>query len=109
MTATWFLTEGAEATLAEIYNYTSIKWGDNQAERYVKGIFQRFDAIVTRRISWRLIAPEYHVEGFFNRYERHYIFWRQFDDGQIGFAAVLHDAMLQSERLVAAFCELPAN
>jgi toxin ParE1/3/4 len=106
VTGSWLFTDSAEATLAEIYDYTFTKWGEDQAGRYLEGMFERFEAISQ---LWRPIAPEYSVHGYFTRYERHFIFWRQFDDGQLGFAAILHDGMLQNERLMAAFGELPSH
>jgi toxin ParE1/3/4 len=109
VTGSWFLTDSATATLAQIYHYTLMKWGEDQADRYTKGIFDKFEAISRREVVWRPIAPEFGVEGFFTRHERHFIFWRRFSDGQLGFAAILHDGMLQSERLMTAFGELPSH
>ena len=32
----------------EIWRFTEATWGDAQAERYVRGLFARFDAIAAR-------------------------------------------------------------
>lgn len=109
MSKAWFLSDSAEAALADIYIYTETTWGSMQAESYVSGIFDKFEAIALRLTPWRSIAPELEVDGFFTRYQRHYIFWRKFDNGQIGIAAILHDAMLQGDRLKVAFGELPSD
>ena len=109
MTNAWFLTESAEASFVNIYNYTFRKWGEEQAERYAQGIFDKFDAIASRLTPWRPIAHEHGVSGFFTRYGKHHIFWCQFSDSQIGVVAILHDAMVKGDRLIAAFSELPPN
>jgi toxin ParE1/3/4 len=105
----WFLTNSAEAAIADIYDYTYLTWGEDQAEKYTQGMFDKFEAISQHLTVWRPIAPEYGVSGFFTRYGRHFIFWRQFSEGQIGIAAVLYDTMIKGDRLVAAFAELPRN
>jgi toxin ParE1/3/4 len=39
---------GARDRLDEIYAYTRAEWGAAQAERYINGMFARFNAIVAR-------------------------------------------------------------
>jgi toxin ParE1/3/4 len=109
VTKAWFLTDSAKAALADIYYHTYSRWGEDQAEKYTQGLFNKFEAISLHQTIWRPIAPEYGVSGFFTRYGRHFIFWRQLSSGQIGIAAVLHDAMIKGDRLVSSFGELPPN
>jgi toxin ParE1/3/4 len=109
VTKAWFLTDRAEAAVAEIYDYTYLAWGEDQAEKYIQGIFDKFEAISLHLIFWRPIKLEYGVSGFFTRYGKHLIFWRQFGEGQIGIADILHDSMIKGDRLVAAFNELPPS
>ena len=81
------------------------KWGEEQAERYTSGLFDKFEAILHHVVLWRPIAPQYNVSGYVTRYEKHFIYWRQFSDGQIGIAAILHKSMLKTDRLAAGFEE----
>jgi len=45
--------DGAGHRLDEIYRYTRATRGDAQAERYIRGLFERFTAIAERRFPWR--------------------------------------------------------
>jgi hypothetical protein len=39
------------------------------------------------------------VQGFFFRYERHFVYWRRLSNGDIGIVTILHERMHQIERL----------
>jgi toxin ParE1/3/4 len=82
----------------DIYTYTRERWGQDQAERYIRGFFARFEDIAERRIAWRDVPRELGVEGFYCRYERHYVYWRVLSDGAVGIVTVLHERMHQIER-----------
>lgn len=82
---------GAVHRLDEIYRYTADKWGDEQAELYVRGLFDRFAAIAGRRFPWRPVPAEFGVDGDVCRYEHHLIYWKLLADGDIGIITVLHE------------------
>ncbi|MBV8537837.1 MAG: type II toxin-antitoxin system RelE/ParE family toxin [Alphaproteobacteria bacterium] len=84
--------------LEEIYAYSRGQWGDVQAEAYIRGLFQRFEAIAARRIPWRPIPAEFGVEGFVCRYERHFIYWNVLEDGAVGIVTILHERMHRLDR-----------
>lgn len=83
----------------EIYRYTRDTWGEAQAETYIRGLFQRFEAIAARRFPWRPIPAEFGVDGYVCRYERHFIYWKVLGDGAVGIVTVLHERMHRIERL----------
>jgi toxin ParE1/3/4 len=85
--------------LDDIYVYTRERWGDEQAERYINGMFARFAAIAAREFSWRPIPAEFGVDGFMCRYEHHVIYWKLLADGTVGIVTVLHERMHQIARL----------
>ncbi|WP_199555997.1 type II toxin-antitoxin system RelE/ParE family toxin [Sandaracinobacteroides hominis] len=89
---------GAGRRLDEIYVYTRDTWGEEQAARYIQGLFERFDEIASRRIPWRAIPAEFGVDGFHCRYSNHYIYWRLLSDGAVGIVTVLHERMHQLDR-----------
>jgi toxin ParE1/3/4 len=89
---------GAVHRLEEIYRHTAAQWGAAQAERYIQGLFDRFEAIATRTFPWRPIPAEFGLDGFVCRYEKHLIYWRVLSDGDIGIVTVLHERMHQIER-----------
>ena len=90
--------DAADHRLNEIYTYTRETWGEAQAERYLRGLFARFEAIAERRFPWRPIPAEFGVAGYVCRYEQHLIYWRVLSDGTVGIVTVLHDRMHQIER-----------
>lgn len=92
------IQQAAGERLEEIYAYTLERWGEDQAERYLRGLFARFDAIAARSFPWRPIPAEFGQSGFVCRYESHFIYWRLLDDGAVGIVTVLHSRMHQLSR-----------
>lgn len=93
----------AAARLDEIYHYTRDTWGDDQAESYVQGLFDKFSAIARRDVLWKPIAAEFGITGWFCRHEHHFIYWRELDDGWVGIATVMHERMHKVLRLKEEF------
>lgn len=86
-----------------IYTYTRDVWGETQANRYIRGLFDRFEAIAARRVPWRPIPVAFEVDGYFYRYEEHFIYWRLLADGSVGIATVLHRRMHKIARFQEDF------
>ncbi len=84
--------------LDEIFRATREAWGDEQAERYIRGMFDRFDTITERRFPWRPVPAQFGVDGFVCRYERHLIYWKLLAGGDVGIVTVLHERMHQIDR-----------
>ena len=85
--------------LDDIYLYTRDQWGEAQAERYIRGMFDRFAQIAAHEIPWRAIPAQFGVTGFVCRYEHHFIYWKVLDDGAVGIVIVLHERMHQFARI----------
>ena len=88
--------EAASVRLDEIYRYTRDQWGEAQAETYITGLFDAFAKIETRGVS-RPVPAEFGVEGYFFRYERHFVYWKRLSNGDIGIVTILHERMHQIE------------
>ena len=88
----------ASHRLDDIYRYTRDRWGAGQAERYITGLFAAFDRIESRGVVSKPIPAEFEVEGFYFRYERHFVYWRRLSNGDIGIATILHERMHQINR-----------
>ncbi|BBD99479.1 type II toxin-antitoxin system RelE/ParE family toxin [Sphingobium amiense] len=82
----------------EIYLYSRDRWGDEQARDYVTGLFDFFEDIAARRVSWRPVPADLGITGFHARYRRHYVYWRVLDDGAVGIVTVLHERMHRMAR-----------
>ncbi|AZU05059.1 plasmid stabilization system protein [Glycocaulis alkaliphilus] len=87
------IQEAASRRLDEIFLYARKHWGEEQAERYITGLFDAFGTIATHGVLSRPIPAELGVDGFVFRYERHFVYWRHLDNGDIGIVTVLHERM----------------
>lgn len=92
------IQEAASIRLDDIYRYTRDRWGYEQAERYITGMFEAFERIDTHGILSRPIPAAFGVDGYFFRYERHFVYWRRFANGDVGIATILHERMHQLDR-----------
>jgi plasmid stabilization system protein ParE len=92
------IQEAASHRLDEIYCYTRDRWGIEQADRYVTGLFEAFDRIESRGVTSWPVPAEFGVEGYVCRYERHFIYWRRLSNGDIGIVTILHARMHQIDR-----------
>jgi len=90
--------EAAGRRIDDIYTYARGTWGDAQADRYIRGLFKRFEDIAARRIAWRSVPGDLNIDGFYCRYEHHYVYWRLLSDGAVGIVTILHERMHQIDR-----------
>lgn len=93
------IQEAASWRLDEIYRYTRERWGEPQAERYITGLFEAFDRIESHGVASRPVPAEFGVQGFFFRYEHHFVYWRRLSNGDIGIVTILHERMHRIGRL----------
>ena len=87
------IQEAASHRLDEIYRYTRDRWGAEQADRYISGLFEAFDRIETRAVRSKPVPADFGVDGYFFRYERHLVYWRRLSNGDIGIVTILHERM----------------
>ena len=88
----------ASHRLDDIYRHTRDRWGAEQAERYITGLFAAFDRIESRGVVSKPVPAEFGVEGFYCRDERHVVYWRRLSNGDIGIVTILHERMHQIDR-----------
>ena len=91
--------EAASLRLDEIYRHTRDRWGEAQAERYIKDLFATFERIDSHGVVSRRVPAEFGVEGFYFRYEHHVVYWRRLPNGDVGIVTILHERMHQMDRL----------
>ena len=92
------IQEGASHRLDDIYRYTRDRWDDAQAETYITDLFAAFERIAAHGVVSKPIPAEFGVEGFFFRYERHFVYWRHLANGDIGIVTILHERMHHIDR-----------
>ncbi len=88
----------ASHRLDEIYRYTRDRWGAEQADRYITGLFATFAGIETHEVVSRPVSAAFGVDGYVCRYESHFIYWRRLGNGDIGIVTILHARMHQIDR-----------
>ena len=88
----------ASHRLDEIYRYTDEHWGSEQAARYLEGLFAAFGKIKDRGVTSKPIPAPFGVDGYFFRYEHHFVYWRYLSNGDIGIVTILHERMHQVDR-----------
>ncbi|MFM0034527.1 type II toxin-antitoxin system RelE/ParE family toxin [Paraburkholderia strydomiana] len=92
------IQDAASFRIDEIYRYTRDRWGTQQADRYISGLFGAFDGIASHQTPSRPVPAELGVQGYFFRYERHFVYWRLLSNGDIGIVTILHERMHQIDR-----------
>ena len=92
------IQEAASRRLDDIYHHTCVRWGEDQAEKYITGLFAALEKIAAHGVASKPVPAEFGVEGFFFRYERHFVYWRYLSNGDIGIVTILHERMHQIGR-----------
>lgn len=54
------------------YRYTHDRWGDDQAEKFITGLFAAFDKIAAHGVASKPTPVAVSVEGLLLGYERHF-------------------------------------
>ena len=88
----------ADVNLTDGRSFRTPIEGIAQAETYITGLFAAFEQIETRGVVSRPVPAEFGVEGYFFRYERHFVYWRRVGNGDIGIVTILHERMHQMAR-----------
>ena len=61
----FLVQEAASHRLDEIYRYTRSRWGSEQANTYITGLFEAFGKIETHEVNSRPVPAEFGVEGYY--------------------------------------------
>jgi toxin ParE1/3/4 len=104
----FLVQHSASCRINDIYCYTFDQWGSVKAESYITGLFNVFENLGTCVLS-RPIPAEFGVNGFFCRYEKHFIYWKYLSNGTVGIVTVLHERMHQIERFNKDFSMTAIN
>ena len=83
----------ARRRMIEIWHYTDNAWGEKQADKYIRGLYQTIKEAVSNKYIWRKVEHEEIAGIYFVRYEHHYVFFRELSKGVLGVINVLHENM----------------
>ena len=97
----------AALRIDEIYRYSRNRWGTTQADSYIAGLFDTFERIAEGGVASRPVPAEFGVDGYFVRYEKHFVYWKWLRNGDIGIVTVLHERMHQFGRFLEDYDSIP--
>ncbi|MBL8819329.1 MAG: type II toxin-antitoxin system RelE/ParE family toxin [Planctomyces sp.] len=83
----------AKSRLIEIWGYTERTWGEEQADKYIRGLVGSIQEAASFRNRWRPVMDAELPGVYFIQYERHFIFFRALPPDAIGVISVLHENM----------------
>ncbi len=83
----------AESRLLDIWDYTLERWGQEQADLYLRDLIKHIHSLSQERPHWRHLADPDLPGIWFIRHRHHYIFFRELSPGLIGVITVLHEKM----------------
>jgi len=89
----------ARARILEIWDYTEKKWGEGQADGYVRGLVDGINCLPDKRRHWKPVRDKVLTDLFFFRYRHHYIFFRELSHATLGVISILHENMDLPSRL----------
>lgn len=95
----------ADAAQDRIWSDTVMRWSEEQAVIYIKGLHAHLHRLSTTPSLWRrlpgnlAVPKDLNIESYFSRYERHFVFFRPLPSGKIGVMSILHERMDLPSRL----------
>ncbi len=96
--AAFRIEEAADRRLDDIYNYTRDRWGEDQADRYLRGMFETFATFRSSGDRSRPVPAAFGITAFVCRYQHHFVYWRDLPGGGIGIVTILHASLQQMAR-----------
>lgn len=87
--------KSASLRIDEIYRYSLKKWGNKQAKSYINNLFESFNNIESSIVSSYPMPAEFGIDGFYFRYEKHFVYWKYLENKDIGIVTILHECMHQ--------------
>lgn len=85
--------QAAKDRILEIWDYTEQTWGEEQADKYVRGLVEAINAAKDKPHQWRRVTDEALSGVFFFRHQYHYVFFRELSDGTLGVISIIHENM----------------
>lgn len=95
--STYLFYPPADKAQDDIWRYTSQKWGEKQAEKYIMGLHSHLQALSEKKKFWHklpnslVIPPDLDIQAYFSQYEHHHLFFRPLSDDRIGVMSILHE------------------
>lgn len=89
----------ARERILEVWDYTDKKWGEQQADAYVRELVAEIETVSAQRHRWRPVLDEALKGVYFFRHRHHCVFFRELTKKRLGVISVLHEKMDLPARL----------
>jgi toxin ParE1/3/4 len=92
----------ARQRLAKIWADTAKEWGEAQADHYIDTLYQAMHDLSKTPYLWRKLDHK-HFKGkevYFQRVQKHFVFFKKLPSGDLGILSVLHERMNLPARLL---------
>ena len=90
--------KSAARRMGEIWDYTVEKWGEEQADRYLRTMAACIQALPDNRSEWKSVRDRRLPGVFCVRCGHHFLFFREIEN-QIAVISILHESMDIPRRL----------
>lgn len=97
--AKYHITKKAVEDLSSIWEYTLKTWSESQADIYYRELKQTFEGIAERPTSYDREYVEIKVGLYGRRCNKHIVFYRLVENGDIEIIRILHERMNIEGRL----------
>ncbi len=87
------IRDKARQRIAEIYNYTLHKWGEEQADSYTYRIHQKMHHIAEGEAFSTKIDSKFRLKGYKCKFTKHNIIWSEGGKEKIIIHDILHESM----------------
>lgn len=98
--AKYYITRKAAEDLSLIWEYTLKSWSESQADRYYYEIKKTFEGIVERPAHCDREYVEIKVGLYGRRCNKHIVFYKIVENGDIEIIRILHERMDIERRLI---------
>ncbi len=89
------IQNSAALRIDEIYRYTLKNGSEKQAKVYINNLFEAFNKIENNLVVSYPIPADFGINGFYFRYEKHFVYWKYLENKDIGIVTILHERMHQ--------------
>jgi toxin ParE1/3/4 len=93
------LYPAAKEQILAIWEYTERTWGEEQADRYVRGLVDAIHDAHGKRHLWRRVVDKRLTGIYFIRFQHHYLFFRELSCSSLGVISILHESQNIPSRL----------
>jgi toxin ParE1/3/4 len=90
----------AREQIIKIWRYTEEKWGEKQANKYIRELYESLREKSLEPQLWRIVNYKNITGVFYYKYKKHFVFFRKLSNDSVGVINILHERVSIPERLL---------